>query len=275
MSTAELAPADTEPKPRRYKLTVAYDGSGFHGWQKQEPPGLEPLRTVQGELENALVQLLRQPREIIALLGASRTDTGVHAIGQACQFHATTRIPLERLHLAINARLPEDIEVHDPQIVSDDFDVIRDVESKQYRYRLFTSHRRPLGIRHLVHHAWEPMQIEPMQDAAARFVGTHDLAGFAAASHGRTTTIRTVHDCRVEPQETDAGPELHIVVSGSGFLYHTVRILAGTLVDVGRGRFKPEVMDEILNTGNRRLAGPTLPPTGLCLEWIRYRPVEP
>ena len=269
---------------RRYKLTVAYDGSGFHGWQKQEPPSGEPLRTVQGELENALVQVFRQPRQAIRLVGASRTDTGVHALGQAAQCDAATPIPVERLHLAINARLPGDIEVRSAEVTDPDFDVIGDVESKQYRYRIFNAPQRPLGLRHIVHHGWESMDPSRMQAAAERLVGEHDLAGFAAAGHGRSSTVRTIHACRVEEHPLDpttrdpsaegdrcSGRELHVVIAGSGFLYHTVRIIAGTLVEVGRGRFDPTVIDEVFESGDRRLAGPTLPPQGLCLEWVRHK----
>ncbi|MEM6394313.1 MAG: tRNA pseudouridine(38-40) synthase TruA [Planctomycetota bacterium] len=248
-------------------MTVAYDGSAFHGWQKQEPPGSEPLRTVQGVLEDALVRLLKTPREVLGLTGASRTDTGVHAEGQRAVFDAATPIPVERLHQAITSRLPEDIEVRVVEPVASDFDVIGAVTSKQYRYRLWTRPTRPLGVRHLVYPCIYELETDRMNDAAARLVGTHDLEGLANAGHGRTTTVRTVHGCHVEPGPND---ELHIVVSGSGFLYNTVRILAGTLVEIGRGHFEPSRMDEILATGDRALAGPTLTPNGLCLQWIAY-----
>ena len=255
------------PLPRRrYRLTVAYDGSAFHGWQRQEPPDREPLRTVQGELEHALVRVLRQPRDTMALLGASRTDAGVHALGQVCHFDATTPIPLDRLARAVGSRLPGDIDIRDAAIVPDAFDAIGDVVSKQYRYRLFNAPHKPLGIRHLVHHEPTAMDVARMNDAAGRLVGTHDVEGFAAVAHGRTTTVRTIHACAVEQQ----GEEVHVTVSGSGFLYHMVRIITGTLVEVGRGRFGPGVIDDILTTRDRRRAGPTLPPTGLCLEWVRY-----
>ncbi len=252
---------------RRYRLTVAYDGSGFHGWQRQEPPGREALRTVQGELEHALVRVLRVPRDEMALLGASRTDAGVHALGQVCHFDAATPIPLDRLARAVGSRLPGDIDILDAAAVPATFDAIADVESKQYRYRLFNAARKPLGVRHLVHHEPTALDVGRMNDAAGRLVGTHDVEGFAAVSHGRTTTVRTIHGSAVER----VGEEVHVTVSGSGFLYHMVRIIAGTLVEVGRGRFGPGVVDEVLATRDRRRAGPTLPPTGLWLEWVRYR----
>ena len=270
------------PETRRYKLTVAYDGSGFHGWQKQQPKDQPWPRTVQGELEKTLMQVLRQPSAEIDLLGASRTDTGVHAIGQVCHFSSNTAIPLERLCLAINSRLPKDIEARHVEVVHESFDAIRDATDKQYRYRLLNAPHRPLGIRHLVYHEPAALDHAAMRDAAQRLVGTHDVEGFASAAHGRLTTVRTVHACDVEAHplpggyaiDDKAGRELHIVISGSGFLYNMVRIVAGTLVEVGLGRMPAERVDEILATKNRRLAGPTLPPTGLCLEWVKYEGVE-
>lgn len=254
----------------RYKLTLAYDGSAFFGWQKQEPPGLEPLRTVQGELEQALVRLLGTPKEQLQLMGASRTDSGVHALGQVAQFDAATPIPLEKLGLAINARLPDDVEVRGVELAEPGFDCIGQAKNKQYRYRVFNAEHKPLWVRNAVYHCFNAtLDVGLMNDAAHRLVGTHDIEGFAAAGHGRENTVRTIFDCRVF---TDAAypDEVHMTVQGSGFLYNTVRIIAGTLVEVGRGRFEASHIDTILETADRRIAGPTLPPQGLCLEWIKY-----
>ena len=250
---------------RRYKLTIAYDGSGFHGWQKQTtpPPEPTPLRTVAGVVEQTLQHVLRQP---ITLVGASRTDAGVHADGQVAHFDAATPIPQARLLPAINSRLPDDVEVRRVEPVSDAFDAIRDAKSKGYRYRIFNTALRPLRKRHYVWHCWHDLDVDAMQAAAQRIVGTHDFAGFAAADHGRTTTVRTVFRCEVSVDP----PETRIDVEGSGFLYHMVRIIAGTLAEVGRGRFDPEVIDRVLASQDRRQAGPTLPPQGLCLQWIRH-----
>lgn len=262
----------------RYRLTIAYDGSAFHGWQKQTPPPGrgEPPRTVAGELEPLLARLLRQP---ITLVGASRTDAGVHAMGQVAHFDASEmRVPVERLAEAINSRLPKDIEVRVAERVADDFHATRDARCKQYRYRLWNATHRPLAMRHTVYHHWAGLDIDRMNDAAGRLVGTHDFEGLAAAGHGRASTVRTIFDCHVEMKSldllsvgsVDAGRLVEIVVQGDGFLYNMVRILAGTLVEVGRGRFEPQQVDRILETADRREAGPTLPPDGLCLEWIRY-----
>jgi len=253
----------------RYKLTIAYDGSGFHGWQEQTtpPPDRQPLRTVQGVVRHALQHVARQP---ITLRGASRTDTGVHALGQCAAFDAELTIPLDRLALAVNSRLPDDVEVRHAAIVPDAFDVIADVVDKQYRYRLWNHAHRPLWRRTVVHHCWRPLDRDRMADAAARLIGAHDFAAFTNAGHGRASTVRTIHDCRVTTDPADPR-EIHILVSGNGFLYNMVRILAGTLVEIGRGRWTPDRIDHLLAAPDRRQSGPTLPPQGLCLEWIRYR----
>ena len=250
---------------KRYALTIAYDGTHFHGWQRQEPPDGAPLRTVQGVLEDTLRDLLHQR---VRTIGASRTDAGVHALGQCAQFDVATAIPVDRLPLAINSRLPEDMEVREAAIAHDKFDCINDPISKRYRYRLWNHTHRPLQYRHMVWHCWVSLDIDQMNDAAQRLIGMHDFAGFAAAGHNRQSTIRTIHDCRVE--RAAHVPEVHIVVEGDGFLYNMVRIIAGTLFEVGRGYWAPEQIDTILREANRRYAGPTLPPQGLCLEWIRY-----
>ena len=253
------------PAPRRFKLTMAYDGTRFHGWQKQEPIGQPPLRTVAGVIEAALVRLMRQP---INLVGASRTDAGVHARGQVAHFDVTTSIPVDRLAAAVNSRMPDDIEVLRAQPAEPWFDAIADAIAKQYRYRLFNTHHKPLEKRHFVSPCWWRLDVDRMNDAARRLIGEHDFAGFAAAGHGRATTVRTIHDCRVEShREKD---EVHVVVTGNGFLYNMVRILAGTLVDIGRGHREPARIDRVLASGDRRHAGTTLPPQGLWLEWIRY-----
>lgn len=243
---------------QRYRMTIAYDGADFHGWQHQ--PG---LRTVQQTVRDALVTAMAQP---ITLQGASRTDAGVHAMGQVAHFDADSRIPLERMAMAINARLPGDVEVRDVAIAAPDFDATRDAIDKQYRYRIWNTTRRPLGLRRMVYHYWVPLDTTLMDDAAQHLVGEHDFAGFATAGHGRLSTIRTVHACRVQRHDD----EVHLTISGGGFLYNMVRIITGTLIEVGRGHWPVDRVDEILAAADRTLAGPTVPPSGLCLEWIRY-----
>ncbi len=251
------------PPAQRYKLTIAYDGSGFHGWQKQHPPERAPLRTVQQVVEDTLIQVMRQPLELV---GASRTDAGVHAEGQVAHFEAVTPIPKERLADAINSRLPDDVEVRQAEPVDSAFHAIQHARHKQYRYRVFNASRRPLGLRNAVYHCWFDLDVRRMNDAAARLVGTHDFEGFAAAGHGRQTTVRSVFACEVTRQDDF----VDISVEGDGFLYNMVRIIAGTLLEVGRSRFAPERIDEVIAATDRRIAGPTLPPNGLTLMWIRY-----
>lgn len=254
----------------RYKLTIAYDGTRYHGWQAQRPPDAHPLRTVQDTIREAIIQAVKHPLEIT---GASRTDTGVHALGQVAHVDLETRIPDERIHLAINARLPEDIEIRRAERVPDSFHALRNVESKQYRYRIWCSPHRPLHHRFHVHYCWWHLDLARMQAATNLLEGRHDFEGFSTAGHGRATTVRTIHHCEIAEVAGDT-PELHLVIRGDGFLYNMVRIIAGTLIEVGRGRMSLERVSEVLETANRQLAGPTLTPQGLWLEWIRYRDLE-
>ncbi len=251
----------------RIALRLAYDGSDFHGWQRQEPPGQEPLRTVQGELDRALAEVLQQPT---ACQGASRTDAGVHAEAQVAAFTAHCRIPIERLPAALNTRLPEDMRVMAAWRVPADFDPVSDALSKGYRYELARMQpfraRLPFD-RRMVHPAMHDLDPARMRAAAAHLTGTHDFAAFAHAQHGRESTVRTIHACEVTALPDD---RLAIDVSGNGFLYNMVRIVAGTLVEVGRGRIQPHAIPGILASGERSNAGPTLPPGGLRLRWIHY-----
>lgn len=257
----------------RYRLLVSYDGTDFHGWQRQEPPGKEPLRTVQGVLEEAVRAAFRIPGRVV---GASRTDAGVHAIGQVMAFSADVHVPPERVAWAINARLAvtgisPDVQTRDARIVRDDFDPISDAVTKGYRYSILVpadeSRLPPLFE---LRYAWwhvQPLNLDAMNAAAARIVGEHDFAAFAHAAHGRESTVRRVTQCIVT---SPAPGRISIDVAGNGFLYNMVRIIAGTLVEVGRGRRTPDDVSRALSTQDRTLTGQTLPPQGLCLRWIHY-----
>ncbi len=251
----------------RYKLTIAYDGSQFHGWQEQKPVDDQPaVRTVQQVVREAIQHVARQP---IMLQGASRTDTGVHAIGQVAHFDCDNlTVPLERLTDAINSRLPADVEVRAAEVVDDTFEATTGAVEKQYRYRIWNTNERPLWRRHAVYHCWYELDVALMRNAAARLVGEHNFAAFTNAGHGRLSTVRTIFACEVE--RLTNRPEVHITVRGNGFLYNMIRIITGTLVEVGRQRKPPEWIDELLQHGDRHQAGPTVSPQGLCLEWIRY-----
>jgi tRNA pseudouridine38-40 synthase len=252
----------------RFRLTVAYDGTEFHGWQRQEPPGAPALRTVQGVLEHAVAVAVGSR---VPVMGASRTDSGVHAFGQVAAFTADTRIPVDRLAMAINSRLPDDVRVRAAALVRDGFDPISDCRSKCYRYSMAFGDDGSDGAllfdRRTTWTTWHRLDVDRMRDAAGALVGTHDFAAFAQVNHGRETTVRTIHGCTVLAPR--AGRAI-VEVAGSGFLYNMVRIIAGTLSEAGRGRIDASHVRRALATGDRTVTGPTLPPHGLRLEWVRY-----
>ncbi len=259
----------------RYKLTVAYDGTGFHGWQKQHPPGQEPLRTVQGVLEDAIFDLFR---ETVNVLGASRTDAGVHARRQVAAFTATREFSPPQLVRALNSRLPDDVQVRRAALTDPTFSPISDATAKGYRYRIAHSCSpgprggpRPLFDRHFTY--WTPEALDPsrMHEAEQLFVGEHDFTSFTRLNHNRESTVRTVFGCAVR---VTGAHRCRFDISGDGFLYNMVRIIAGTLTEVGRGAIEPAAITDILAKADRREAGPTLAPEGLCLMWVRYEGVR-
>ena len=252
----------------RYKLTVAYDGTNFHGWQKQHPPDRPPLRTVQEVLEHAVREVFGEPVDV---LGASRTDAGVHARGQVAAFSATRDLATRRIAAAVNARLPDDVQVLRARIADPSFSPISEATAKGYRYRIAHGRIhgavRPLFDRHITY--WTPYTLDPdrMVEAARLLVGTHDFASFTRVHHNRQSTVRTIHDCSVTATNRR---RCRLDVSGDGFLYNMVRIIAGTLVEAGRGSIEPQAVRNILAARSRPAAGPTLPPEGLCLMWVKY-----
>jgi tRNA pseudouridine38-40 synthase len=243
---------------RKVKLTIAYDGYSYHGWQVQ--PG-HP--TIEQTVEDALENLTGQKVE---LTGASRTDAGVSALGQVATFQIDSPIPTENFAKAITHRLPLDITIIETTEVPPDFDVIKDVKSKLYRYTIFTGEVRPvLQIRHCWHIP-EKLDIAAMAKAASLLVGKKDFKSFAASADKRESSVRTIFRCDV----TKEGDWSYIDVEGDGFLYNMVRNIVGTLVEAGIGRMKPEKMIEILEAKDRTAAGPIAPAEGLCLMWIKY-----
>lgn len=253
----------------RYKLTVAYDGTHFHGWQKQHPPGETPLRTVQGVMEEAVTKLLRVDK--VNVVGASRTDSGVHARGQVAAFTSEREFDSRKLPMILTSRLPEDVQVLDAEIVGEHFSPISECTSKGYRYTIAWGRKhgvlRPLFDRHFVMWTAHELELEPMQEAAKHLVGEHDFMSFTRKNHGRDSTVREVFSCEV----SESGErEIQIDINGNGFLYNMVRIIAGTLLEVGRGQVESGKTKEILKACDRDAAGPTLPPEGLCLEWVKY-----
>lgn len=252
----------------RYRLTVAYDGTEFKGWQKQHPRDAAPLRTVQGILESCARAVMKEP---VVLMGASRTDSGVHALGQTAAFSSERALAPERLMRALNSWLPADVMVSRVGVVDPDFNPISHAREKQYRYVIGHGGKRgaprPLFDRAAVTFSPEIMDAGAMQRAAEHLVGTHDFAAFTRLHHGRESTVRTVTGCRA----TADGPHrVRIDVTGEGFLWNMVRIIAGTLHEVGRGRMAVDDVPSVIASGDRRRAGPTMPPEGLSLLWIRY-----
>jgi len=247
---------------RNLKLTIAYDGTDFHGWQRQPD-----VRTVQQVLQDVAKRVIRHPLEIV---GASRTDAGVHALGQVAHLHTNASIPAKNLRRAIAHRLPGDVTLVQVAEVPLAFHATRQARTKLYRYRIHNDIRRPVEW-HAARHAWHvwwPLDIERLRAGAALMEGKHDFVGFASAGCQRRTTVRTVH--RVHVRRDFAG--VLIDVEGDGFLYNQVRNMVGTLVEVGRGHWSPKRVAEILTSGDRRQAGPTAPAHGLCLQWIKYAP---
>jgi tRNA pseudouridine38-40 synthase len=262
----------------RLKLILAYRGTRYHGWQFQTPsmtwkgpipPEGQGIPTVQEIVQRTLAGVVKHP---VTLVGSSRTDAGVHAKGQLAHFDTDKpQIPPEKLRRAVNHRLPEDILIRSIESVPEDFSAIESTVSKRYQYFVWNAYDRPLFFADLVWHRWQPLDVEAMQQAARRLVGEHDFASFAKPGHGRDSTIRTVLGCDV----TCRPPKLIIGVEGTGFLWQMVRIIVGTLVEVGLGRFTPDDVQQMVAARDRRAAGATAPPHGLYLQWIKTRNPAP
>lgn len=244
---------------KRYRLVVAYDGTNYSGWQYQDN-----APTIEGELNRALSRLLRQE---IVVMGASRTDAGVHAYGNVAVFDADTSIPGDRLKLALNPYLPDDIKVVDSAVAAEDFHPRYCDTEKTYEYKILNS-RNPLPTMRLYSYWYNrPLDVEKMNQAAALIPGEKDFKSFCAAGAQVKTTIRKVTGCEV----LRAGEMITIRIRGEGFLYNMVRIIAGTLIRIGEGFWEPEQISEIIGACDRTKAGPTAPPQGLTLVEIIYK----
>lgn len=241
----------------RIMLTVAYDGTAYHGWQVQA----HEEATIEGVLNVALHELTG---EDISVIGASRTDAGVHAKGNLCVFDTFSTIPPDRFVPALNSILPDDIRIMDSKQVAEDFHPRHTDSRKTYCYRLYHDDICPPMERLYRHHIYGPVDVAAMSKAAAGFTGEHDFAAFCAAGSQAETTVRTVYDVHIE----EKGPYIDIYVTGAGFLYNMVRIISGTLLEVGRGRIAPADISDIIESRDRARSGPTLPACGLCLEKI-------
>lgn len=239
-------------------LTLSYDGTNYFGWQRQKNQV-----SVQQRLEEALSTLLKKEIEV---RGASRTDTGVHALGQAALLKTETSIPVEKIPYAVNSFLPKDIVVTDARIVDDDFHPQYSVLKKTYQYKILNSEFRNPKLRNYSEFVREKLDISKMRDACKYFIGTYDFKAFCASGSTAKTTVRTIFDLTV----VKTGDIIDIEVTGSGFLYNMVRIIAGTLIYVGLGKFEPSFVREIIDSKDRTLAGKTVGPEGLTLMKIYY-----
>lgn len=246
----------------RIKLTVAYDGTNYHGWQIQKN-----ALSVEEVLTNALCDLLG---EEIELAGASRTDAGVHAMGNVAVFDTKTKIPPDKIAAAVNQRLPEDIRVMESKEVDVTFHPRYCVSRKTYEYRI-TNAKIQLPTKRLYSYfVYIPLDMERMEQTAQYFIGEHDFGGFCSAGSQVKTTVRKIYDIKVFQN----GEDIKIQVTGNGFLYNMVRIIAGTLVEVGMGRREPDRVRLAIETADRSLAGPTAPAHGLTLMKIEYEDGE-
>lgn len=256
---------------RNFLLKIEYDGSGFSGWQRQPE-----VRTVQGELEAALSQVMGKP---VQIHGTSRTDAGVHALGQQASFSGEFGIPTERIAQAINNRLAGkgggigkigrvgDVRILSVSEMPAEFHARFSSLGKRYRYLIGNSPETDIFRRKYCYQVQEPLDAAAMQKAAGYLVGTHDFACFqASGSTPRETTVRTIYSLTVNRQ----GQDIVLEVTGDGFLYNMVRIITGTLVEVGLGRRKPEEMTGILESCDRQKAGHTAPPEGLYLAEVFF-----
>lgn len=246
----------------RIKLTIEYDGTAYAGWQRQEN-----ALAVQQVIEEALTKLTRA-RVVIA--GASRTDAGVHALGQTAHFDTESRIPPDKYAFALNTMLPADIRIRKSEAVSEAFHARFSNKGKRYRYLIYQSPHAGALNRNTHAHVIYPLDDEKMRRELTALIGTHDFAAFAASGSVVKDTVRTIYSASLARR----GDELELLVEGSGFLYNMVRIIAGTLISVGAGRLEEGAFARAIQSGNRLDLGVTAPAHGLTLMEVYYKERE-
>lgn len=240
------------------RLVTEYDGTRYHGWQTQ--PGLP---TIQGVFEDTAKRI---SGEDVRVIGASRTDAGVHALGQVANFWTGKDLPLDRWVRAFNGLLPADIVVRRIETAPKDFEARRSAKQKTYRYAVLNAPYPSALERHWLLHIPEPLDVAAMAEAVATLVGEHDFSAFRAADSDLPNPIRHIYEARVVAEDN----RLQFVVTGNGFLKHMIRIVVGTLLDVGRGKMTPHDFRQTLHSRDRQQAGRTAPPHGLCLMHVSY-----
>ncbi|MDD2571705.1 MAG: tRNA pseudouridine(38-40) synthase TruA [Eubacteriales bacterium] len=243
---------------RRYAIMTEYDGTVFSGWQRQQN-----APSVQAAMENSWFDLTG---ETIRLTGGSRTDAGVSALGHVSSFLSQTSIPVDRMALAWNTTLPESIAVKDVMIVEADFNPRYDGWGKSYRYTVVTGSIRPVLLRRQAVHVPGELDVFAMREAAKEMVGTHDFTAFMDQGSPTKRSVRTIHELSLEIKENT----ISFRIIGDGFLYHMVRVIAGTLVYAGQKKIEPGAIGAIIASKKRVLAGPTMPPEGLLLERVYF-----
>lgn len=243
---------------KRIRLIIAYDGTNYCGWQTQ----INGI-TVEEIINKTISELTG---EEIAVIGASRTDSGVHALGNVAVFDTESRIPGEKFSFALNQRLPEDIRIQKSEEVKEDFHPRFCESTKTYEYKILNRRFMMPTMRLYSHFVYMPLDVEKMQEATQYIVGKHDFASFCSAGSQVKTTVRTVYSLEVRECED----VITIRIKGNGFLYNMVRIIAGTLINVGLGVYQPEYIKEIIESKNRNNAGPKAPACGLTLVGIEY-----
>lgn len=240
------------------KILLEYDGTNYHGWQRQKN-----ACSIQEVLEEAISVMTG---ENIRITGAGRTDAGVHALGQVANFKTSTRIPLEKLPYAINSRLPDDIAVKSALAVPEDFHARLSAKAKVYTYTIYNAPFPSPLLRKYTYFFPLPLDMDAMRQATGLFVGIHDFSAFRASGSPVKTSVRRVN--RLEVSRSD--DLIRIEIEADGFLYNMVRIISGTLLDVGLHKICPEEVASIIASGDRDRAGKTLPPQGLCLLRVIY-----
>ncbi|MGM0396287.1 MAG: tRNA pseudouridine(38-40) synthase TruA [Bacillota bacterium] len=244
---------------RNIKLVIEYDGTNYWGWQTQES-----FPSIQEEIEKAI---RKATGEKVVLYGSGRTDAKVHALGHVANFHTESTIPGERFSYALNVELPEDIKIITSQEVSRDFHARFSATRKRYVYRIYNGEAgRPL-IRNYTAHVKYPLNIQLMKDAAEYFMGTHDFNSFRGKKTSIKSSVRTIYSIDIEKKEDI----IEIIIEGNSFLRNMVRIIAGTLIEIGVGRRDKNGIPGIIAEKNRRSAGKTAPAQGLFLEKVYYK----
>ena len=243
---------------RNIKLTIEYDGKEYSGWQAQ------PNKTsIQGEIQKAIKIVTG---EEVELIGSGRTDAGVNAFAQVANFKIESNFPIEKMATAINSQLKTSIRIKTAEEVPEDFHSRYHCHKKTYAYIIDNSDQGTAIYRNITYHVKEPLNIEAMQKAASYLVGEHDFSSFKSSGTSSKSSVRIIYSAQVLKEQD----RVVIMLTGNGFLYNMVRIIAGTLVEIGKGDKNPEEMQNILEAKNRGLAGKTLPPQGLFLMEVSY-----